>query len=280
MYCKCLCRMGQLPRDACFAEYRFDVKIIKYTRVGARKGGKAACHAARADRPVSPFCQKERDPAVVDRTGQRFLLRLWERRFSDLRAEAVFQLSELPVLGIGQSLHGDRDWIFRRQEHQRIAPFVDSVRDKADAFPEPFPPRIAAVIELCVLCAACPGPVQQNARTGPACAVSAIFWVDAVFHQKAFSVLRREDDRHGEADLLPVPDKKQKIRAVLRPAPDLHHVPVIFRADEVFPLTTARFCKNVPRIVAIQLLPKTRDVRIRDCFADGDLVLHVVSSKI
>ena len=104
---------------------------------------------------------------------------------------------------------------------------------------------------------------------------------NAELQNEAFSVFRGEDRRQRKADVLPVPMKEQVIAPILRPvvhALDLCAVFGIVR--KMFESFVFRVRKNVPLVIGVKLLPKDCDIGPGDRFTDGDLVFHVVSSKI
>ena len=165
------------------------------------------------------------------------------------------------------------------EEHQPLAPFIGAVVPKADSFPKMPPPRAAVIIQLRISRPVFPCPMQQRPGTFLSQPHFAEGRVDAIFHDEALAVLRREDHGHCEADLLRIPLKKQEKAAILRPSEALHDLVMERFAKEIFQILLIGPGEDVPLVVDMKLFPKGSDVLFQNSLPDGDLVFHFLSSK-
>ncbi len=158
----------------------------------------------------------------------------------------------------------------RWQGHQRFAPRIDTVLNKADGFLIVSPSLVAAVAKRCVHCAVLFCPIQQHPGTFPAGSVPPELRADAVFHDKALVALRCENHGHGKADVLPILMEEQEEATILRPAINLHHVIRIFRTEKIFRMLTIRIGEDVTLAADIKLLLKGNGVLFRDRVTKSD----------
>ena len=122
-------------------------------------------------------------------------------------------------------------------------------------------------------------PIKQHPGAFPAGSVPAKLRIDAVFHDETLAVLGSEEHGHGKSDIPSVPPEEQEEAAILWAAVNFHYAVMIFGAEKVFKLVVIGVGENVLLMIGMKLLPKCGNVVFRDCFTDGDLVFHLISSK-
>ena len=110
--------------------------------------------------------------------------------------------------------------------------------------------------------------------------VSTVFRIYTILHDKAFSILRGVNNRHGKADVPSIPMKEQIEAPVFRSVMNLLHMGSVFPVTEkIFPVPVIWIGKNISFEIHVKLLPKSCSIVFRDCFTDGNRVFHFATSK-